>query len=256
MEFKFLEKFLEGKKCIFCGSYSLYRLKDKRIKCGKCKKKYSLEKLKRDLEILKYFSLEISSSKIAKILNLSYNTISWRYQEFREKIVEFLDEDFKKLKGEIEIDEAYFGGQRKGNRGRGAAGKVIVLGILERNNRIYTTIVPDVKPETLLKKIQEKTEKGSVFYTDKFRSYHDLKLFGRHIKINKQKYLVHPKNHRTHINGVESFWAFAKERFMKYHGIKKNNFYLYLKELELRFNFRKVDIFKLLFRVNFGPKIN
>lgn len=186
---------------------------------------------------------------------MSYNTISQRYRKFREKIGKFLDEDFKKLKGEIEIDESYFGGKRKGNRDRGAAGKVIVLGILERDHRIYTTIVLNVKPETLLKEIQEK-EKGSVFYTDKFKSYHDLKLFGRHIKINKQKYLVHPQNHRTHINGVESFWAFAKERFMKYHGIKKDNFYLYLKEVEFRFNFRKVDLFKLLFWINFGPKVN
>lgn len=138
----------------------------------------------------------------------------------------------------------------------GAAGKVIFLGILEQNNRIYTTVVPDIKPETLLKEIQEKTEKGSVFYTDKFRIYHDLKLFSRPIKINKQKYLVHPKNYRAHINGVENFWAFAKERFMKYHGIKKNNPYLYLKELEFRFNFRRVDLLKILFRVSFGPKIN
>ncbi len=98
---------------------------------------------------------------------MSYNTVSQRYQRFREKIVEFLDQEFEKLKGEI--DEAYFGGQ-------GAAEKVIVLGILERSNRIYTIIVPNVKSETLLK---EKTEKGSIFYTDRFRNYHDLKLFGQ-----------------------------------------------------------------------------
>jgi len=256
MIYGWLSKFLRGRKCVFCGSNKIYKLKDKRIKCGRCKKRYSLKKVRTDLEVLKYFILEISANKVAKILNLNYNTISQRYQKFREKIKEFLDEDFKRLKGEIEVDEAYFGGQRKGNRGRGAAGKVIVLGILERNHKIYTTIVPNVKPETLLREIQEKTEKGSVFYTDKFKSYHDLKLFGRHIKINKQKYLVHPQNHRTHINGVESFWAFAKERFMKYHGIKRSNFHLYLKEVEFRFNFRNADLFKSLFQVNFGPKIN
>lgn len=159
MEFKFLEKFLEGKKCIFCGKYGLYRLNDKRVKSPNCQRKYSLRKLKNDLEVLKYFTLEISASKVAKILNLSYNTVSQRYRKFREKIVEFLDQEFKKLKGEIEIDEAYFGGQRKGNRGRGAAGKVIVLGILERNNRIFTTIVPNVKPENYLEKSKKKLRK-------------------------------------------------------------------------------------------------
>jgi len=66
MEFKFLEKFLEGKKCIFCGKYGLYRLKDKRIKCSNCQRKYSLRKLKTDLAVLKYFTLEISASKVKK----------------------------------------------------------------------------------------------------------------------------------------------------------------------------------------------
>ncbi len=62
------------------------------------KKRYSLRKIKTDLEILKYFTLEISVSKVAKILNLSYNTISQRYQGFREKIVKFLDQEFERLK--------------------------------------------------------------------------------------------------------------------------------------------------------------
>ena len=38
----------------------------------------------------------------------------------------------------VEIDECYFGGVRKGKRGRGAAGKVPVFGILKRGGRVYT----------------------------------------------------------------------------------------------------------------------
>ncbi len=61
--------------------------------------------MKTDLEVLKYLTLEISARKIAKILDLSYNAVSQRYQKIRERIVEFLDHEFKKLRGEIEIDE-------------------------------------------------------------------------------------------------------------------------------------------------------
>ncbi|ADZ02989.1 putative transposase for IS1016 [Neisseria meningitidis 992008] len=45
--------------------------------------------------------------------------------------------------GEVEADESYFGGQRKGKRGRGAAGKVAVFGLLKRNGKVYTVTVPN-----------------------------------------------------------------------------------------------------------------
>ncbi|AJJ48315.1 putative transposase [Francisella tularensis subsp. novicida] len=52
--------------------------------------------------------------------------------------------------GEIEVDESYFGGTRKGKRGRGADGKVPVFGLLKRNGKVYTVIIPDAKSDTLL----------------------------------------------------------------------------------------------------------
>lgn len=50
-------KYFEGKTCIFCGKYGLYKLKSNRVKCKHCKRYYSLKKLRRDLEILYYFKL-------------------------------------------------------------------------------------------------------------------------------------------------------------------------------------------------------
>ncbi len=52
---------------------------------------------------------------------------------------------------EIEMDESYFGGRRKGNRGRGAAGKVPVFGILERGGKVKVEVVRNVKGDTLLR---------------------------------------------------------------------------------------------------------
>jgi len=53
---------------------------------------------------------------------------------------------------------------------------------------------------------------------------------------------------KSHINGIESFWSFAKRRLMKFHGIPKSTFYLHLKECEFRFNNRSTDIYKLLLK--------
>ena len=58
--------------------------------------------------------------------------------------------------GEIEVDESYFGGVRKGKRGRGAAGKVPVFGLLKRGGRVYAKVIPDTKSKTLMGIIQKK----------------------------------------------------------------------------------------------------
>ena len=72
------------------------------------------------------------------------------------------------LKGEVELDESYFGGRRKGNRGRGAFNKVPVFGILERNGVVKVEVVKNVKAETLLNLTVQTVRRGSIVYTDKF----------------------------------------------------------------------------------------
>jgi len=244
-----------GRKCWFCSSYGLSRLADKRVWCSRCRTKYSLQKLKRDLRVLYYFYLEVSARKCAKELSLSYNTVAARYALFREAIIRHLDAEFCKLRGRIEADESYFGGKRKGNRGRGAFNKQAVFGVLERDGRVYTAVVPDVSAKTLFEHIKSKTRKGSVFYTDDFKSYKDLKQYGKHSRVKHSKTFGRGHNH---INGIEGFWSFAKERFHKYHGISRGNYLPYIKEMEFRFNHRNEQLFPLLVGVirQFAPKIH
>ena len=243
----YARKFFEGKKCLFCDSYQLYRLKDKRIKCKKCLKYYSINKLKRDLQILYYFYLEISARKTASEMDLDYGVVHRKFMEFRKYIYDYQNNEAKKLNGELELDESYFGGKRKGNRGRGANNKAIVFGILERKGKVYTLIVENVRAKTLMSAIKNKTKKGSVFYTDGFRSYASLHQFGKHNVIRHDKNEFAKK--RNHINGIEGFWSYAKERFHKYHGIRKWNYPYYLKEMEFRFNNRNENIYKLLINI-------
>lgn len=73
--------------------------------------------------------------------------------------------------GEVEADESYFGGQRKGKRGRGAAGKVAVSGLLKRNGEVYTVAVPNTQTATLFPIVREQVKPDSIVYTDCYRSY-------------------------------------------------------------------------------------
>ena len=117
---KLSDNILLGRKCFFCGNYGLYRLKDKRLKCRSCRAYYSLHKLRKDLRILYFFYLELSARKAAHETGINYADIHARYMLFRRKIAGYLGNEFRKLAGKLEMDESYFGGKRKGKRGRGA----------------------------------------------------------------------------------------------------------------------------------------
>lgn len=137
--------------------------------------------------------------------------------------------------GEIEVDESYFGGRRKGNRGRGASGKIPVFGLLKRGGKVYTKVVPDAKKETLVPIIEQKVRPDSIVYTDSWPAYNVLDTSGfKHYRINHSKLFADKKNH---FNGIENFWNQAKRHMRKFNGIPKEHFWLFLKECEWRFNY-------------------
>jgi len=179
--------------------------------------------------------------------------ISRVYQKLREAIfhVAELEAMASKLSGEIELDEAYFGGRRKGKRGRGAAGKSVVFGLLERDGRVYTKVVENVTADNLMTHIRAKTRKGSVYYTDAFKGYQSLKRYGKHHTVNHTKNMV-DKRTKNHINGIEGFWSFGKHILYNYRGVSKYHFPMYLKEIEYRFNHRRDNLFKLFLQTFFG----
>ena len=148
----------------------------------------------------------------------------------------------EKFCGNVELDESYFGGKRKGKRGRGAGGKVPVFGILKRGGKVYAQIISDAKKETLMSIIHNKIKPDSIVYTDCFASYNSLDVSGfKHYRINHSKLFVDKNNH---INGIENFWNQAKRHLRKYNGIPKKHFNLFLKECEWRFNFVPISNLK------------
>jgi len=99
--------------------------------------------------ILRCYSLDITATKTSELTGISRPTVNRIYKKLRERIKDICDHEFP-LSGEVEVDESYFGTRRiSGKRGRGAYGKRIVFGILERNGKVYTEIVPDCSRATL-----------------------------------------------------------------------------------------------------------
>ena len=149
-------------------------------------------------KLLEFFVLQVTARSAADILGIQPNSAILFYRKIRMVISHHLalaaDEVFE---GSVELDESYFGGRRKGRCGRGAAGKVVVFGILKRNGRVYTVVADNAKSETLLPVIKKK---------------------------------IMP-------DGIENFWNQAKRVLRKYNGIDRKSFPLFLKECEFRFNF-------------------
>ena len=205
--------------------------------------KYSKLTRKKYQQLFDCFVLGLPALQVAKYTGIHRNTVNRFFKKVRIRIAESISKKSGLLKGEIELDESYFGGKKKGPRGRSSQNKQIVFGILERKGQVRTVLVDDVSAGTLMKEISDHTEKGCVYYTDKFRSYNSLSRYGKHLRIDHAKEYVNSRH--NHINGIEGFWSYAKKFLVKYNGVSKKNFYLYLKEIEWRFNNRKERNLKL-----------
>ena len=200
-------------------------------------------------ELVRLFALDLEANKVAALTRLNRNTINRYLFLIRQRIAERCEQE-SPFKGEIEVDESYFGARRvKGKRGRGAYGETPVFGILRRGGRVYTEIVPDCAKATLQAIIRGRVDPKGVIHSDGWRGYNGLVDLGY-----KKHYRVHHSQDqfakgRNHINGIESFWSFAKARLMKFNGLPSSTFYLHLKESEFRFNYRGQDLYVILLKL-------
>ena len=197
-------------------------------------RKSRISKKKQD-KLIEHFVSGSTARCAAELVGVNFKTAAYYFKRLREIILQNLEAESQEyFAGEIEVDESYFGGHRKGNRGRGAGGKVAVFGLLKRNGKVYTRIISDAKTETLMPIMKRKIVPDSIVYSDSFRSYNALDISEfKHYRINHSKLFADKQNH---INGIENFWNQAKRHLRKFNGIPRKNFVLFLKECEWRFN--------------------
>lgn len=167
--------------------------------------------------LVEFFVLEVTARSAASVLGLQPNTAALYYRKLRQLIADRLAlVEHEVFDGAVELDESYFGGVCKGKRGRGAAGKVVVFGLLKRGGKVHAKVVDNARTATLMPVIQRKIAPDSVVYTDSFGSYDalDVSQF-HHVRINHSKEFARGRNH---INGIENFWNQAKRILRKYNG--------------------------------------
>ena len=191
--------------------------------------KYKIKK------IIECFSMDLTATATSELLGLNRKTVNKYFNEFRELILKDSIQKFQKEIGEFELDESYFGAKRvRGKRGRGAAGKTPVFGVLKREGKVFVSIVPKCSKEELLPIIQGKILEGCTIHTDGWKAHDGLILNGyTHYRV------FHHENEfargKSHVNGIESFWSFSKRRLAKFNGLTDDKFILHLKECECRF---------------------
>jgi len=189
---------------------------------------------KQQTKLIELFVAGSTARAAAEMADVSRQTARIYFQRLRKLIAQKTQASFE-ISGEVEADESYFGGVRKGKRGRGAAGKIPVFGLLKRGGKVYTAIIPDAKAKTLLPIIYEKVKPDSIVYTDCLPSYNALDVSHfHHQRVNHCEVFVAGKT--NHINGIENFWNQAKRHLRRFNCIPKESFFYFLKECEWRFN--------------------
>ncbi len=198
--------------------------------------------------------MDLTATATSELLKLNRKTVNNYFTEFRELILEDSIQKHQKELGIFELDESYFGAKRvRGKRGRGAAGKTPVFGVLKREGKVFVSVVPRCSREELLPIIQGKILEGSTIHTDGWKAYDGLILNGyTHYRV------FHHENEfvrgKSHVNGIESFWSFAKRRLAKFNGLTDEKFILHLKECECRFNLRNENFAVFMEKLYFKNK--
>jgi transposase len=200
-------------------------------------------------QLIRCFSMDFTATDTATLTQISIRSVNTIFLKIRRRIAQTCEME-SPLLGAVEVDESYFGARRvRGKRGRGAYGKKIVFGLLKRHGKVYAEIVPDCSKATLQAVIRGHIESDSVIHFDGWRGYDGLVDigFGKHLQVN------HSANEfasgERHINGIESFWSYAKRRLAKFNGVSTGTFYLHLKETEFRFNHRRVNLYLAILKL-------
>ena len=197
----------------------------------------------------------ISAKQLERELGVTYKT-AWRMANLIRN--ELMTQDDEPFSGEVEMDETYIGGRRRGTkRGRPSedSHKVPVFGMVQRSGQVAAVAVRNVKTKTLMPHVHKRVLPSTVVYTDELRSYDGLKRKGyQHKRIHhaEQVYV----SGAVHTNTIEGFWSLMKRGINGvYHAVSAKHLQGYLNEYAFRYNHRgknQEQFKKLLLRASFS----
>ncbi len=254
----------DGPVCPACGAAEPSFLSTRRLwKCRGCQKQFSvkvgtifedspigLDKWLPALWMVGNCKNGVSSYEVARALGVTQKTAWFMAHRIR---LAMQTGSFRKLGGEVEVDETFIGGSarfmhktkraRVVKGGRGMVGKVAVMGLLERHgddghSRVVTRVVGDTKTRTLHDKVTEHVTPGAEVFTDALASYRHLDAQYVHRVIDHAE--AYAKG-RIHTNGLENFWSLLKRAIKgTYVSVEPFHLFRYLDEQSFRYNARKL----------------
>ena len=258
-------KFFEGKRwvdgisCPHCGSLSISECKDHKpmaYRCRDCRQHFSvrtgtvlaesrlpLHKWLVAIYMMTTARKGIPSTQMARELGITQKSAWFLAQRIRETWLAHTGGN--DMGPTVEVDETYIGGKemnkhvdKKLLQGRGAVGKVAVVGIKDRSGYVRAMPVGSVDKRTLQGFIAVHVAEGSTVYTDNFGSYKGLKGYD-HATVNHSvgEYV----REQAHTNGIESFWALLKRGYYGiYHYMSAKHLHRYVGEFANRQNTLKL----------------
>lgn len=255
----------EGVRCPHCESVDCSYVTSRRIwQCKNCRKQFSvkvgsifedspipLSKWLPAMWMLVNCRNGVSSYEIARDLGVTQKTAWFMLHRLRLAIQA---QSFNKIGGDVEVDETYIGGKSRNmhadkrkrvgmQRGRSMAGKVAVMGLLDRHGKdgvsqVRTTILKGRKSGTLQGEVRKHVAEGSNVYTDAFYSYRGLSGDYMHGFVDHAETYV---DGHVHTNGCENFWSLLKRSIKgTYVSVEPFHLFRYLDEQVYRFNNRKL----------------
>ena len=209
--------------------------KKKRSFVPRCKLSRKIQK-----KLIDFFLSGCTARGVAPLAGVNRNTATLFFRKLR-KIIAARQQ--QRVGGEVEVDETYLtggeGGRKKARLERGLAGKIALVGVVERGSRkLHIERVKSTDAETLESFCSRNIERGSTVHTDCFRSYNHIDKYGFHHK--KVNHFLTFKNWKTKActNSIESVWAYMKRFLYKYSGGWRHNIDLWIAQIEFLFENR------------------
>ena len=206
--------------CPYCNSKILYKLSSGQLKCSGCKRKFSAKKLQRDRDVISLFCQDCTAKESAQKLQLNYITVKKRYEDFRRLIAQYLEDNYigKEI---VEYDEYIYLEKSK---------KRVDENIFDAQN--FLTFCFDDKVFNL--PMTDLSQYKREFLDDGLDKAY-FKEFSKSMMLNKIAKI------QKLDNTITKFWLYFEKSILKYKGIKKENFFYYLKEIEFKFNYTKEE---------------